>query len=167
MNRTSDISGLIFRIRGVRVILSGDLARLYQVEPRVIPQAVKRNQNRFPADFCFQLAPAEWDDLKSQSVISSWGGARSRPYAFTEQGVAMLSSVLHSERAVRANIFIMRTFVKIREIGAQHKEVLRKLDELERRVDRHDADIGTLIDAIREDVAPEGAGRPRIGFVLP
>ncbi len=154
---------MIYSIRGFRVMLSGDLARLYGVPLRALTQAVKRNRVRFPADFCFQLTAPEYANLKSQSVISSWGGARAYPYAFTEQGVAMLSSVLRSDRAIRANVAIMRAFVKIREIGAQHKEVLRKLDALEKRVDRHDADIGALIDSIREKIEPPEVKR-RIGF---
>ena len=102
--------------------------------------------------------------MKSQTVISSWGGPRSDPYAFTEEGVAMLSSVLRSKRAITANISIMRAFVRLREIGAENRAILEKLDELGRRVDRHDADIGALIDAIRQDVLAPDKRRKRIGF---
>jgi hypothetical protein len=104
----------IYVIRGQRVMLSTSLAELYGVEPRVLMQAVKRNQERFPMDFMFQLSPEEFQNLKSQIVISSWGGLRrERPYAFTEQGVAMLSSVLNSQRAIQVNITIMRVFVRL------------------------------------------------------
>lgn len=160
---TTDIGRLIYRIRGRRVMLSGDLAKLYEVEPRALVQAVKRNKDRFPEDFLFQLSPEESQNLKSQSVISSWGGARAHPYAFTEQGVAMLSSILRSKRAIHANIAIMRAFVKLREIAAQNREILRKLEALEKRVGRHDSEIGDLIDAIRDDVLPD---RRQIGFQL-
>src|SRR5579863_8209702 len=113
-------------------MLSGDLAELYEVEPRALVQAVKRNQERFPADFMFQLSRAEHENLKSQFVISSWGGARATPYAFTEQGVAMLSSVLRSPRAVQVNIAIMRAFVKLREILASHRDLARRLSKMEK-----------------------------------
>lgn len=159
----NDVLPLIHRIRGRRVMLGGDLARLYEVSPGALIQAVKRNRERFPTDFCFQLSGEECANLKSQIVISSWGGARSYPYAFTEQGVAMLSSVLRSRKAVRANISIMRAFVKMRELTSQNLDILRKLGNLESRVDRHDADIGALIDAIREEVLPESPKR-EIGF---
>ncbi len=109
------IEGGILVIRGQRVLLSPHLAQLYGVEVRALVQAVKRNPERFPGDFMFQLTPEEHAILKSQIVISSWGGARGLPYAFTEQGVAMLSSVLHSPRAVRVNVEIMRAFVRLRQ----------------------------------------------------
>lgn len=116
------IEQTIFLIRGHRVMLSADLAGLYAVEPRVLIQAVKRNRDRFPADFMFQLTEQEFDHLKSQIVISSWGGRRrTYPYAFTEQGVAMLSSVLHSERAIQVNFAIMRAFVRLREMIGSNK----------------------------------------------
>ena len=111
------------------------LAELYQVEPRVLIQAVKRNIDRFPGDFMFQLSKEEFANLKSQFVISSWGGLRrSTPYAFTEQGVAMLSSVLRSKRAIQVNIEIMRAFVKLRQILASHSELARKLESLEKKL---------------------------------
>src|ERR1039457_4290904 len=107
----------IYLIRGEKVMLSPDLAALYQVEPRALVQAVKRNSDRFPADFMFQLSGDEYENLKSQIVISSWGGARrANPYAFTEHGVAMLSAVLKSDRAVQMSVRIIRAFVKLREI---------------------------------------------------
>ena len=117
-------------MRGRKVMLSSDLAELYHVEPRVLVQAVKRNIDRFPADFVFQLTPDEYTFLKSQSVISSWGGVRrAMPYAFTEQGVAMLSSVLKSKRAIQVNIAIMRAFVRIRQVLSAHKNIARRIDD--------------------------------------
>jgi ORF6N domain len=122
----------IYLIRGQKVMLSPDLAELYQVETRALVQAVKRNIDRFPEDFMFQLSDEEYTDLKSQIVISSWGGARrATPYAFTELGVAMLSSVLNSKRAIQMNIIIMRAFVRMRELLATHKDLAQKIEKLE------------------------------------
>jgi len=152
----------IHQIRGQRVMLDTSLAQLYGVETRVLVQAVKRNVTRFPADFMFQLGPEEFANLKSQVVISSaHGGRRSRPYAFTEQGVAMLSSVLRSPRAVAVNIAVMRAFVRIRELVAGHAGLLRRLNDLEKR---YDGQFRTVFEAIRALVAVENAPRRRIGF---
>jgi hypothetical protein len=148
-------------IRGRRVMLSTDLAALYGVEPRVLVQAVKRNTARFPDDFVFQLAPDEWRILKSQSVISSWGGMRALPYAFTEQGVAMLSSVLRSPRAVQVNVEIMRTFVRLRRILADNAGLARRLDELEKK---YDVQFKVVFDAIRSLMQPPEPRKRRIGF---
>ena len=124
----------IFLLRGQKVMLSTDLAELYQVEPRVLVPAVKRNKERFPGDFIFQLTKGEFGNLKSQIVISSWGGLRrTTPYAFTEQGVAMLSTVLNSPRAIQVNIEIMRTFVKLRKILSSHAALAHKLEALEKK----------------------------------
>lgn len=159
------VGALIRRIRGQMVMLSEDLARLYEVAPRVLLQAVKRNVRRFPADFMFQLDRQEVANLKSQIVISSWGGARrSTPYAFTEQGVAMLASVLRSERAIEVNIAIVRAFVRLRETMAEHRELAAKLAELEDRVSGHDRRIGALFEAIRQLMAPPDPPRKQIGF---
>ena len=126
--RSESIEQLIFLMRGQKVMLSPHLAELYGVETRVLVQAVKRNIDRFPEDFMFQLTDEEFADLKSQIVISSWGGSRrAKPYAFTEQGVAMLSSVLRSKRAVQVNIEIMRAFVKLRQMLTAHKDLEREL----------------------------------------
>ncbi len=144
-------------------MLSFDLAGLYGVAPKALVQAVKRNRDRFPADFLFRLDFAEARELKDAGARLGWGTyAKYPPFAFTEQGVAMLSSVLRSKKAIRANISIMRAFVKVRELSAQNCEILKKLQDLEKRVNRHDADIGGLIDAIREDVLPESSRQ--IGF---
>lgn len=121
MNDIEEIRTKIHEIRGRQVMLDKDLAELYGVETKVLNQAVKRNARRFPSDFMFQLDKDEWKSLKSQFVTSSWGGARTLPYAFTEQGVAMLSSVLRSDTAIEVNIRIMRTFVAVRQYLAQPK----------------------------------------------
>ena len=131
----SPIQRKIHIIRGQKVMLSTDLAALYRVQPRALVQAVRRNINRFPRDFMFQLSPAETRNLKSQFVISSWGGQRAAPFAFTEQGIAMLSSVLRSERAVKANIAIMRAFVRLREMLVTHEELRQKIEQMEKRYD--------------------------------
>jgi hypothetical protein len=156
----------IFIIRGQKVMLSFDLAVLYGVETKVLNQSVKRNIERFPRDFMFQLTSAEYKILKSQIVTSSWGGARrANPYAFTEQGVSMLSSVLKSKRAIAVNILIMRAFVKLREILTTHKELAQKLAQLEGKIASHDHAIQNLFAAIRQLMAtPESSSRRQIGF---
>ncbi len=155
----------ILLIRGLKVMLSTDLAQLYDVEPRVLVQAVKRNIERFPEDFMIQLSMEEFTNLKSQFVISSWGGMRrSTPYAFTEQGVAMLSSVLNSNRAVQVNIAIMRAFVKLREMLSMKKELAHKLSQLERKIEKHDDEIKVIFDAIRQLMTPPEPGNKKIGF---
>ncbi len=157
------IEQAILLIRGQKVMLSPDLAALYQVEPRVLVQAVKRNIERFPPDFMFQLSKEEFANLKSQIVISSWGGLRrARPYAFTEQGVAMLSSILRSPRAVQVNIEIMRAFVRLRRILTANKDLARRLDDLERK---YDSKFRVVFDAIRRLMDHPGSRRRRvIGF---
>lgn len=119
-------------IRGKKVILDSDIASLYEVETKVLNQAVSRNKNRFPSDFMFRLTQKEFSDLRSQFVTSSWGGRRNLPYAFTEQGVAMLSSVLNSPNAIKVNILIIRTFVKLRNILQSNQELLHRIEKLER-----------------------------------
>jgi len=143
---THQIERLIRLIRGHKVMLDEDLAELYGVETRVLIQAVKRNSSRFPGDFMFQLSVEEAKSLRSQSVISNKGrgGRRYLPFVFTEQGVAMLSSVLNSERAVEINIQIMRAFVRLREMIASNKDLARKLDALERKSESHDVHIRSL-----------------------
>ena len=154
----------ILLIRGQKVMLSADLAELYQVEPRVLVQAVKRNIARFPGDFMFQLTEEEFSNLKSQIVISSWGGLRrARPYAFTEQGVAMLSSVLRSKRAIQVNIEIMRAFVRLRRMLASHADLARKLEALEKK---YDAQFRVVFEAIRELMKPPETKRRPIGFLV-
>jgi len=152
----------IFLIRGHKVMLSNDLAELYEVEPRILVQAVKRNIDRFPEDFMLQLSQEEFSILKSQIVISSWGGLRrATPYAFTEQGVAMLSSVLRSKRAIQVNIEIMRAFVRLRRLLASHADLARKLEALEKK---YDAQFKVVFDAIRQLMTPPETKRRPIGF---
>lgn len=157
------IERAILLVRGEKIMLDADLARLYGVETRVLVQAVKRNVDRFPRDFMFQLTKDEFDDLRSQTVTSSqWGGRRYPPYAFTEQGVAMLSSVLRSKRAVQANVEIMRAFVRLRRMLASHEDLARKLAALE---GKYDARFKAVFEAIRQLMAPPAEPkRKRIGF---
>lgn len=162
---TERILSAIHRMRGQKVMLAADLAELYGVETRALVQAVKRNASRFPGDFMFQLTTVETATLTSQVVMSKTrGGRRSRPYAFTEQGVAMLSSVLRSPRAVEVNVEIMRAFVRVREMVAGRAELVRRLDALE---ERYDQQFGAVFDAIRALVADEAKPRRRIGFHRP
>jgi len=151
----------IYIIRGQKVMLDSDLAELYNITTKVLVQAVKRNLRRFPADIMFQLTNQEVAILRSQFVTSSWGGRRYVPYAFTEQGVAMLSSVLNSDRAVDVNIQIMRTFVKLREMIASHKDLARRLDELEKK---YDVQFKIVFDAIRQLMTPPEPKKKKIGF---
>ena len=161
--RADRIQNYILLIRGEKVMLDADLAVLYGVETRVLVQAVKRNSERFPSDFMFQLNKKEFDTLRSQTVtLSQWGGRRYPPYAFTEQGVALVSGVLKSSRAVRVNVEIMRAFVKLRRMVASHAELARKFASLEKKYDRQ---FKVVFDAIRELMAPPKPARRRIGFL--
>jgi len=159
---TEQIARSILFIREQKVILSSALAELYGVEPKVLVQAVKRNIDRFSEDFMFQLIKHDVSNLKSQIVTSSWGGPRrALPYAFTEQGVAMLSSVLRSPRAVQVNIEIMRAFVCLRRLLTSNKELARKLEYLEKK---YDTQFRVVFDAIRELMKPPETKRRPIGF---
>jgi len=162
----SEIEQLILFIRGHKVILDADLAQLYGVSTKALVQAVKRNIDRFPEDFMLQLTDEELRILRSQIVTSRsgarWGGRRYPPYAFTEQGVAMLSSALRSKRAVQANIEIMRAFVRIRALLMSHVELEAKLNTLEKK---YDAQFRVVFEAIRALMKPAAVERPRIGFV--
>ena len=180
------IAQSIYLLRGQKVMLDFDLAALYGVAAKVLNQAVKRNHERFPTDFMFRLSSEEVAYLRSQLVTSSlqsvkdegipsnWSqivtssrkhrGVTYRPYAFTEQGVAMLSSVLNSERAVKVNIAIMRAFVKLRETLETNRELARQFTELEKRVGKHDEKIDAILEAIRQLMAPPKKPRREIGF---
>ena len=161
--QAQNIKKRILLIHGEKVILDADLAALYEVETKVLIQAVKRNLDRFPEDFMFQLTKQEFENLRSQFVTSSWGGRRYPPYAFTEQGVAMLSSVLRSDRAVQVNIEIIRTFVKLRQMLASHKDLAKKLEALEQKYDKQ---FKVVFEAIRQlMVPPEAKRKNQIGFV--
>lgn len=151
----------ILLLRGQKVILGQSLAALYGVEPRVLIQAVKRNEERFPSDFMFQVTEKEFQNLKSQFVTSSWGGLRTRPYAFTEQGIAMLSSVLNSPRAIRVNIEIMRAFVRLRRLISTNVALAHKINELERK---YDSQFGLVFEAIRNLMIEDENPVSKIGF---
>ena len=176
----------IFYFRGEKVLLDFDLATLYGVATKALNQAVKRNRERFPDDFMFQLTAEEFRILRSQAVTSSPQSTRSkeimknwsqnvtslrkyrrtkyRPHAFTEEGIAMLSSVLKSKRAVKVNIAIMRAFVKLRSVLETNRELAMKFSELEQRVDKHDEEIAAILEAIRQLMAPPEKPRREIGF---
>ena len=175
------IQSRIHTLRGQRVMLDADLAQLYGVETRALVQAVKRNLARFPEDFMFQLSSEEFIALRSQAVISNTGGRggrRTPPYAFTEQGVAMLSSVLSSSRAIAVNIEIMRTFVRVRAMAATHADLAKRLSELEEKTEalamKHDdlsrtarQHLKQVFDALRQLMTPPDPPKRPIGFVIP
>ena len=153
------VQNLIYEIRGQKVMLDADLAKLYQVETKVLNQAVRRNIKRFPEDFMFQLDNKEFANLKSQIVTSSWGGRRTPPLAFTEEGIAMLSSVLHSDIAIAANISILRAFVKVREyllmvstVSAEVKELRAKVDLLATQREEDLGAVNDLSEDVRQDI---------------
>ncbi len=158
----------ILVIRNQKVIIDRDLAVLYNVETRALKQAVRRNIKRFPEDFMFQLNRKEFMNWRSQIVMSKSDekGLRHLPYAFTEQGVAMLSSVLKSERAIEVNILIMRAFVKLREIISTHKKVKEKLKELESKLKEHDDRIVQIIQVINQLLTPPEPVKKKIGFTV-
>jgi ORF6N domain len=160
---TALISQKIFFVRGTRVMLDADLARLYAVSTKNLNKAVKRNASRFPTDFMFQLSPAELQSLRFQTGTSKpgRGGRRYAPHVFTEQGVAMLSSVLRSSRAVQVNVAIMRTFVRLREMLATHEELRRKIDAMEKR---YDARFQAVFDTIRQMLETPIPAKKPIGF---
>jgi len=153
----------IFLLRGQKVMLSNHLAQLYGVKTSALIQAVRRNIDRFPRDFMFLLSRKEIMNL-SQIVISSKLKHAPNVYAFTEQGVAMLSSVLRSKRAIQVNIAIMRAFVKLRRIISNHKDLVHKLNELERKIEKHDVEIKDIFEAIRQLMLPPEKPKRRIGF---
>ena len=155
------IANAIYLIRNQKVMLDSDLADLYGVQTKVLNQAVSRNLNRFPEDFMFRLSDEEFENLRSQIVTSSWGGRRTPPYAFTEHGVLMLSSVLRSERATQVNIAVVRTFVRMREILATHKDLARK-------VEQHDHQIAALYQHLQKLLEPPKSGKKNpIGYIWP
>jgi|SRR5579859_1131326 len=155
----------IYYIRGYKVMLDEDLAELYEVETKQLKRQVRRNIDRFPEeDFMFELTREELENLRSQIGTSSWGGSRYMPMAFTEQGVAMLSSVLNSARAIKVNIQIIRIFTRMREMLLTHKDILLKLEQLESKVTGHDEDIRIIFGYLKELLNPPQEPRPRIGF---
>lgn len=154
----------IYIIRGMKVMLDKDLAELYRVETNKFNQAVKRNIERFPSDFMFQLSKKEFDNLMSQIVTSSWGGTRKLPYAFTEQGVSMLSGVLNSAIAIQVHIQIIRVFTKMKEMLLSNKDILLKLEKMEKDVKENKKDIALIFEALKQLLNPPKQPRRRIGF---
>lgn len=157
----------IYLIRGQKVMLDRDLAELYGVETKVLNQAVKRNSDRFPADFMFQVTKTEWESLRSQIVTLKTGRGKYPKYVptvFTEQGVAMLSSVLKSETAIRVNIQIIRIFTRMREMIMTHKDILLQLDKIEKKLTGHDEDINLIFQYLKQLLNPPSPPRQRIGF---
>jgi hypothetical protein len=188
MNIIQSIQNRIYEIRGERVMLDFDLAAIYEVPTKALNQAVKRNLKRFPEDFMFRLTPKEWDSMRSQIVTTSENSQSSRsqivtasqqvkrntkltPYAFTEQGIAMLSGVLNSDKAIQMNIAIMRAFVAIRKILIQESDLKVQLQEIKERLGEHDAQLNQIYDAM-ENLLDEKAAdrkwneRPRLGFKI-
>jgi len=159
------IATKILLIRGKRVMLDRDLAQLYGVPVKVLNQAVKRNLKRFPDDFMYQLTKQEVTNLKSQIVTSSWGGVRKLPYVFTQEGVAMLSGVLNSKRAIQVNIQIMRAFIKLKEMLLVHKDLASKIETLEKKYAYHDKKIQYIFEAIKQLLEPRPEEKRKIiGF---
>jgi hypothetical protein len=163
------VDSKILVLRGHKVILDADLAEPYGVPAKRLNQQVKRNARRFPLAFRFQVSEQEFKILRSQNVISSagHGGARYRPYAFTEHGAIMAATVLNSERTIEMSVFVVLAFVRMRRAIAANRQILGKLAEMERRLESHDADIQDLMDAIRELMDPPQPDRRRIGFEVP
>ncbi|HZE27295.1 MAG TPA: ORF6N domain-containing protein [Terriglobales bacterium] len=159
------VESRILVLRNHKVLLDTDLAELYGVSVKRLNEQVKRNQERFPSDFMFQLTAAEHEALRSQSA--GRGGRRYPPYAFTEHGAIMAATVLNSERAVEMSVFVVRAFVRLRELLATNRELAGKIDELERRLDTHDTSIQDLIEAIKELMVPQDPTGRQIGFELP
>ena len=155
----------ILELRGTKVILDSDLAELYGVETKRLNEQVKRNSERFPSDFVFQLTQEEFENLKSQSATSSrtHGGRRTLPYAFTEHGAIMAANVLNAQRAIEMSVFVVRAFVRLRGILSSQVEMLRKLEELEDKVGEHDEALRSIVEAIRQLMTPPQR-TPRIGF---
>jgi len=158
------VDSKIYFIRGLKVLLDEDLARMYQVKTFRLNEQVKRNKKRFPSDFMFQLTKEESENLISQFAISSYGGRRHFPYAFTEQGVAMLSGILNSKRAILVNIEIMRAFVRLRKVISQNKELAKKIEELEGKYEKHDKDIQGIFNAIHRILTIEQKPNRKVGF---
>lgn len=159
----------IYFIRGHKVMLDSDLAELYEVETRVLNQAVSRNEYRFPEEFMFQLNEKEWDNLKSQIVTSSWGGRRKLPYVFTEHGVLMLSSVLNSKRAIQINILIVKVFTRIRQMLTENTELRLAIEKLEKKTDNNTKNIEVVFQYLDELIEKKEGQKPRkqIGYKLP
>ena len=157
------IANKIYLMRSTKMMLDRDLAELYGVETKVLKQAVRRNIDRFPADFMFELTRDEFNNLRSQIVTSSWGGARYLPMAFTEQGVAMLSSVLKSDQAIHVNIQIMRAFTQLRKMLSTHEDLKRKIESMERKYDKN---FKIVFQAIKQMLKTDEKPKKKIGFTI-
>jgi hypothetical protein len=164
--QAGQIAGLIYYFHGEKVILDIDLARLYEIPTKVLKQAVRRNIDRFPEDFMFRITVSEQKNLRSQIVTSSWGGTRYQSFAFTEQGVAMLSSVLNSKKAIQVNIAIMRAFVQLRRFLETNRELALKIEELERTVSSHDENIQLIFETIRALIQKRSEPMKPVGFKI-
>lgn len=158
------LGGRILEVRGQRVLLDSDLADLYEVDTKRLNEQVKRNADRFPADFMFQLSPDEFANLKSQFATSSWGGKRKLPNAFTEHGAIMAASVLNSKRAVEMSVYVVRAFVQLREMLSSQKVLAEQLAKLERRVGHHDNSLAEIIDTLRGLMERPAPAKRGIGF---
>jgi hypothetical protein len=156
------IAGKIYFIRNQNVMLDRDLAELYGVQTKALKQAVRRNLKRFPSGFMFEISQKEFKNLRSQIVTSSWGGARYMPMAVTEQGVAMLSSVLNTDRAVQVNIQIMRAFIKLRQMYISHEDLKRKIASMERK---YDENFRIVFEALKQLIEGEEKPKKKIGYV--
>lgn len=154
----------IYYIRDLKVMLDNDLAELYEVETRVLNQQVKRNQDRFPDDFMFRLTETEWEALKSQNASPSWGGRRKPPYAFTEHGVLMLSSVLNSKKAIAVNIQIMRIFTKLREMLTDNLHLKLEVEEIKKKLSNQSKNIELVFSYLDELIEKKETPRKQIGF---
>ncbi|HNX37432.1 MAG TPA: ORF6N domain-containing protein [Candidatus Cloacimonadota bacterium] len=161
---TVPVDNLILEIRGQKVITDADLARLYEVETKRLNEQVKRNMERFPEDFMFQLSEDEFHVLKSHFATSSWGGRRSLPYVFTEHGAIMAASVLNSPRAVEMSVYVVRAFVNLRAHILQYKELSQKVSELEAKLGKHDENIVAIVNALKLLMEPPKAKKKEIGF---
>ena len=157
------ITNKIYLIRGMKVMLDIDLAELYDVETKVLKQAVRRNIGRFPEDFMFELSKEEFKNLRSQIVTSSWGGLRYLPMVFSEQGVAMLSSVLRSERAIQVNIQIMRAFTQLRQMLSTHEELKQKIEAMEKKYDQQ---FQIIFEAIKQLLETDEKPKKKIGYTV-
>jgi hypothetical protein len=162
---TEVVENKIFLVRGVKVMFDRDLAELYGVWTRDLNKAVSRNSDRFPSDFMFRISKTELEYLMFHFGTSRWGGVRKLPRAFTEQGIAMLSGILRSKRAVHVNIAVMRAFVKLRRMLCAHKDLAEKLSQLEKKYEKHDSQITAVFDAIRQLMTPSPKKTSKIGFL--
>ena len=166
MIETISIQHKIFEIRGQKVMLDFDLAQLYEIETKVLKQSIRRNLNRFPSDFMFELTPDEFTSLRSQIVTSSWGGTRYLPFAFTEHGVTMLASILNSDKAININIQIVRAFIALRNWALNYKELADKIAQLENDNDKKFADIYEALNYLvsEKEMETNQKERKKIGF---